>query len=413
MKGSLRRGILLLLFAILPSPLFAVEVWEAADACCSLSVTGFLKTQTLLVDFYEHTFFPASWGGEERQRARLMARFFAGDIEVALDFETRLSLETEGFASLETFGDVATTTAKPRLWDIEVLSADGVRWENDLDRLFLRFPVGWADITVGRQVVSWGSAWFWKPTDRFSPFAPTDIDPDVKRGIDAVRAEIFLGATSSLDLVTSFERNPGRIDTGARFRTTVGRYDLALSAARFDDAPMGGIEFSGALGSVGFRGEGAVNYDPGPGRWDVEGVVGFDYHFPIRLTLAGEAFYNGYGVTDPSDYLPFLLDPQRSERLRRGEAFNFGRYYLGLAADQELHPLVHLLLSAITNLGDPSALFSASLAVSVQENVRFTAGLLLPAGPRPTDPENPLETELRSEFGAQPTFGYTVLEVSF
>ncbi len=47
-------------------------------------------------------------------------------------------------------------------------------------------------------------------------------------------------------------------------------------------------------------------------------------------------------IDDPDDYSAFIIDPVRSERLLSGEAFNMGRYYFGLNASQELHPMVHL-----------------------------------------------------------------------
>ena len=126
-----------------------------------------------------------------------------------------------------------------------------------------------------------------------------------------------------------------------------------------------------------------------------------------RVEMAGELFYNGYGVAHADDLPAFLLDPARSERLTRGESFALGRYYAGLTADQELHPLVHLTVGAIGNLGDPSTLLLLGLRFAVLQGARLSLGALVPVGRRP-DGLTP-----RSEYGAMPLAGYGVMKVSF
>jgi hypothetical protein len=155
------------------------------------------------------------------------------------------------------------------------------------------------------------------------------------------------------------------------------------------------------------RGEAALNVGEESRRTDVEAVLGADYRFFFKLHLAGEVFYNGYGVARASDYAAFLLDPVKSERLTRGESFALGRYYAGLTADQELHPLLHLTLGAIGNLGDPSTLVMVGLRWAVLQGARLSLGALVPVGRRP-DGITP-----KSEYGAMPLAGYGVLKVSF
>ena len=52
-----------------------------------------------------------------------------------------------------------------------------------------------ARLVVGRQVLSWGTGRFWNPTDLLSPFAPTDVDREVRHGVDAIRYSLPLGKT--------------------------------------------------------------------------------------------------------------------------------------------------------------------------------------------------------------------------
>ena len=402
------------------APLQARELWSSDDGEFAWEGWGYIKSQNLGMHFRDVDFYPQNSGAMNAGIMRLATDLYWGDTRLNLEHEFTFRALTSGLENDTTGLGFGTTQAdRPRLFDVDDIDGDGVTLVSNIDRLALSFPLGAADIRVGRQAISWGSAWFWKPTDRFSPFSPMDIDPDVKRGVDALRAEIYFGPSTSLDLVTTFERHEDTdrelwVHGGARFRTTIGRYDLAISAARFQLSEasnfMAGLEFTGELGDVGFRGEAAFNYLPETEEWDVEGVLGADYHFSMGITLAGELFYNGLG-TDSDGYADFLLDKTSTtaERLQRGEAFNFGRYYAGIALTQEVTPLINVTLSAIGNLTDPSAFVIAGLQWSVVENGRITAGAVLPVGEKP----DALAGRLSSEYGLYPALGYAVMKLSY
>jgi hypothetical protein len=382
--------------------------------------TGFAKSTTLALDYRGldawQALAQADRAAQQVTRLRLGTDLYLGQARVSAEYELRTRIDSTGWIDAATGTGFGATTARPRLWDPDAHGSDGLYLEHDLDRAWVGLPLGPIDLKLGRQAVSWGSAWFWKPTDRFGPFSPFDVDPDVKRGVDAARAEVSLGPTTSLDLVGTFERHPGTdrplwANAGARFRTTLWEYDLAVSLARFQGSVeagwMAGLEFSGGLGQVGFRGEAAFNLGEESRDTDLEAVLGLDHRFACKLHLAGEAFYNGYGVAHTSEYSAFLADPTRSERLARGEAFGLGRWYLGLSGDQELHPLLHATLGAIGNLGDPSLLILAGLLWSVHQDTRLSLGALVPVG------EAPEGLAPRSEFGYAPLAAYAVLKVAF
>ncbi len=398
----------------------AREMWSSTDGAWAWDVGGFVKSQTLGLDYGGLDAWKllagADRAAEQTLRARLGSDLAWGDARLVVEGEARALLDTRGWLSQASATGFGATTARPRLWDPEPWGGDGVTVQPDLDRAFVGVALGPVDLTLGRQAVSWGSAWFWKPTDRFGPFSPTDVDPDVKRGVDAARAQVYLGPDTSLDLLATFERHPGTDRSfwahgGARLRSTFEAFDVAVSLARFQGSAegdwMAGAEVSGALGDVGLRGEVAVNVGEDSRRVDVEAVLGADYRLPIDLHLAAEAFYNGYGAAHADEYAAFLLDPARSERLTRGESFALGRYYAGLTADQQLHPLVHLVVGALGNLGDPSTLLMAGLRWAVLQDARLSLGALVPVGRRPEG------LAARSEYGSMPLAGYGVLKVSF
>ena len=429
-RTPLLLGVFLVLTATLAwGPTRARELWVSEDGEVAWEGWGYLKSQNLGMHFRNidiPLLYPTNSAAMNAGIVRLASDLYFGEARLNVEHEFTFRAVTAGLGGNSAGVGFGTTQAdRPRLYDVDNIDGDGLTLVNNIDRLAVSFPIGAADIRIGRQAISWGSAWFWKPTDRFSPFSPMDIDADVKRGVDALRAEVYFGPSTSLDVVATFERHEETdrelwVHGGARFRTTIGRYDLAISAARFqftnDANYMLGLEFTGELGDVGFRGEAALNYLPETEDWDVEGVVGADYHFPMGLTLAGELFYNGFGVGDPADYGTFLetleTDPSTpaAERIARGETFNFGRYYAGIAVTQEITPLINLTLSAIGNLQDPSAFVIAGLQWSVVANGRFSAGALVPVGEKPTITGEHLST---SEYGLSPALGYAVLKLAF
>lgn len=410
-----------LLLAI-SAPAGAREWWAGDDGETAVEGWGYVKDSILAAHFMGIDLYPDEAGATNSLRARLGVDTYHKKFKFGFELELFADTRFLGFAGTDRtiFG---TTATRPRL--VEVPS-----WENshatlglNVDRLYFRWSAGPVDITVGRQAISWGSAWFWKPTDRFAPFSPTDIDPDVKRGVDAIRLEAYATDTTSIDVIASFEHHsdddelPIWTNAGVRVRTNVKRYDLAVSLARFQNSAEGnwmvGFEFTGELPKkIGFRGEAALNVMEESREVDIEAVVGIDYRFQTRTTLAAEFMFNGYGAASRSDYALFLEPTGRGERLARGEAFNMGRYYLGVAVQQEVSPLLNLSFSMIANLADPSAMFMAGLSWSVTQDVRLSAGLMIPVGGRPEMMESKVPA-IESEYGMMPAVGYTVIKFSY
>jgi len=381
------------------------------------------------VDFRELPLFPDD-GAQSVQRARLGATWFWHDLKVNAEYELSFVQYSEGIGGSSALLPGATATGKPRLWDPAPGEGNGFELQHNLDRAMARFAVGPVDITLGRQAITWGSAWFWKPTDRFSPFSPTDVDPEVKRGVDAVRAEWYLGESSSIDLLVVGERHDNHdrelwLHSGARGRTTVGRTDLAMSLVRFQTDKegewMGGLELTSEVGLVGVRCEVALNYPEESGEWYVEAVAGGDYRFPFGLTMAGEFFYNGYGTWDSDKYPQYMLATagegrNLGERLARGEAFNIGAMYAGLALSQEVLPVLTASISGLTNLADGSAILLGGLRWSAMENARIMAGGIIPIGATPTldpVPGGMPELTIPTEFGAAPYMAYLLMRLAF
>jgi hypothetical protein len=438
-------------------PSFAKDVWTAADGESSLDVSAFYKTLASgllmrpgLVEGTEalaglaveaRAGLPAeqaalvpelralpSYGGTSTHTARVSARLQLWErYELAAAWQVGAIIAShDAFVGGAAFGSVPVTAgggASRRLVDFDAVLAEdgGFLLLHNLDLLAFKVRTSFADVTVGRQVLSWGSGRLWNPTDLLSPFGPTDIDREVRRGIDAVRVSIPLAETAQVEALWLPQLEAGDHGGALRAQFNVGGFDIAPSVAKYVRDAVFGLDITGDLGPLGVHGEiaAAVGLDRGAqGGRDrfVRAVVGADARPLESLVLTGEYYFNGWGASDPAGYLGAL----RSDRVTRGEVFGAGRHYLGLVAAWQASELVTVAGTAITSLQDPSVMFVPALEYWAEQSVLMRVGGYLPLGRGP-DPgalqaltANDLLSQtdawrsatgslgLRSEYGASP-----------
>lgn len=327
---------------------------------------------------------------------RLASRFrFEDQLELDVAWQLNFALASDpafsaGNILSSTVGGVSVASAQRRLVEPGGVLARGPTYvlDQDLDRLSLKVPLPFGDLTIGRQVLSWGTGRLWNPTDVLSPFPPTAIDREVRRGFDAVRLAIALGEVTQLDLLYLPQQRVEEMGGVARFQTNVEGWDGSLSAGKYVRDLVLGADLTGDLGPFGVHAEGAYTVEllglgSGPvsvGEHFFRGVVGGELRPHEKVLLMAEYNYNGYGTTDPSRYAAVLSSP----RVVRGEVFGAGRHLAALGATYLATDLLTASLSVLGNLTDPSALVIASLECSFAQNVLLRAGGYLPFG-RPPD----------------------------
>ncbi len=283
----------------------------------------------------------------------------------------------------------STSTAARRLVDFDPVLArnDTLILQHDLDRLALKVSVPHVDFVVGRQVLSWGSGRLWNPTDLLSPFAPTDIDKEIRRGVDAVRVSVQLGSTGLLDALWLPQQRAADHGGVLRGQLNLGGYDVSLSAAKYVSDVVFGADVSGALGPLGVHAEaaytlGITGWGGGPLKIDehfFRGVGGLEWRPHEKLILLAEYYFNGFGATHASGYLAKMQSP----RVARGEIFGAGRHYLGLVASWLATDLVTANLTVLGNLADPSALLVPVVEYSLEQSVLLRLGGFVPVGKGP------------------------------
>lgn len=274
---------------------------------------------------------------------------------------------------------------------------------HDLDRLAMKFALPFGDLTIGRQVLSWGTGRFFNPTDVLSPFPPTVIDREVRRGFDAVRLAVALGDTTQLDLLWLPQPKPEDNGGVVRFQTNLLGWDGSLSAGKYVRDFVFGFDLVGDVGPVAVHAEGAYTLEwlesGGLGEHFFRGVAGVDFRPHEKVLVTAEYAFNGYGSRDASRYAQILT----SRRALRGELFGAGMHVLAVATNFRANDLLSASLSVLCNVTDPSALAFAAVEYSLTQVVLLRGGAYVPIGRSPNPAE--LETEsrgLRSEYGSSP-----------
>lgn len=288
---------------------------------------------------------------------------------------------------------------------------------NEMDRAAVTFHLPFADLSLGRQAVAWGSARTINPTDVIAPLRFSALDSEYRKGVDAVRLRIPFGAMNEADIGYIFgeEFRSDRSAAFARAKLHLLDTDVSLLTMLFKENLMAGLDLARAIGKAGAWLETAyvipdiINTADDPWGQDYLRLsVGLDYNFSDGLYTYLEYHFNSPGGRSAKDYLQLAEDPDYIE----GSAYLLGRHYFSLGATYQIAPLLPASGFVLVNLTDPSVVLSLSLEYNIKENLYLEGGCTLGFG------ENPLVSggepiEYRSEFGAYPNLVYTAVKLYF
>lgn len=315
-------------------------------------------------------------------------------------------------------------------WDW--LSEDKATASLWIDRFNLKIALPSGDITLGRQAITFGKAYFWNPLDVFLPFDPRQFDRDYKAGVDALRFDIPLGNFSGftlvgvlgreLDLSGHYKGGEKALDVSwygssglARFFTTFKGWDLAFQGGKVYGGYQVGGGLVGEINALEIRGE-TANF------WAEEGsplpsplqgnliedhfiaVAGLGHRFENTLVLEFEYLYNGGGETEDLN--------KAWARFQRGAIIHLGRHLAGLMVSYDFMPILVGKIALIYSLSDSSAQLQPSLNLSLTDDADLLLGASLHSGRRP-EGDSLQTTELKSEFGTYPDFYFAEIKVYF
>jgi len=126
-----------------------------------------------------------------------------------------------------------------------------------IDRLWVDLNYGKFQARIGRQRINWGQTFVWNPNDIFNAYSFFDFDYVEKPGSDAIRLQYYPGSSSTIEVAIKAD-SENKITAATLWRFNKYGYDIQFLAGYSDGSDIvAGAGWSGALGSLSFRGEGS------------------------------------------------------------------------------------------------------------------------------------------------------------
>jgi hypothetical protein len=279
-----------------------------------------------------------------------------------------------------------------------------------LDRFALKLTSDFADITIGRQAVTFGTAYFWNPLDVFFAFGSTQFDRDYKPGVDAVRVDVPFGDFSGATLVAAF----GDVDAPdvwretavvARAFTNLADWDFIVQGGKLRGGYQAGAAFVGEAFTIEVRGEAGYFWamDGEPIDNHLTTVIGVGRRFESTLYLQAEHLYNGGSAETLVESVGLV---------GQGWMQQASRNVTGVMASYEILPILFGSVAYLIEWDAHSMAIQPGLSYSAADEVDLIAGALFAVGDRPVFSLDPAET-LTSEFGTYPNFFYLEAKLYF
>ena len=412
----------IILFCLLPIHARAGELWTSADGGNSVFLNPTLKLTGLATRTHYDPTAGQRWQstGLARLRLNLSGRVGDGwDWELAYEqYGQAIYNEQAGNAGAAFLPDTGRSfyRIKPLNWQIAE-DNDGV-WRHEIDRALVAYHADWGEVRAGRQAIGLGRGAVFSAVDLFAPFAPTEVDREWRRGVDAIRVEKYLTPTQSVEALAVFGESIDESAFMGRWRGYVRNVDASLLAGRRSrDWLVAGVA-SAAVRDAEVHAEAALfKLDtPWPdgalfGDDDlvVKLLIGSSYTFDWGngVTVMGEYHYSGFGVRDTDELSAALADEQFQKRLLRGDTQILGQHGVAGRVSYQFGMDWTTDLLVLINPVDGSGLVSPTAVYTLSDHINLTASLFIPWG---ASPEN---GNLQSEYGATPATLYLQLSMYY
>ena len=285
---------------------------------------------------------------------------------------------------------------------------------HNLDRASVQFSTDFADFSIGRDAIAWGSARIINPTDIIAPYTYDQLDTEDRVGVDAIRVRIPIGVMGEVDTGYIFG-NKFNFDKSAVFlRTQLNAVetDFSILLLEFQRDLLVGFDIARGIGGAGFWLETAyvftTPFDDLPDAADnyLRTSVGLDYSFGGETYTFIEYHFNGAGAKNPENFLTNLEQPAYT----RGGVYLLGTHYLAPGITHQLTPLISFSGQMLFNLSDPSTWIAPQIAYNVAEDIHLSVGGFISVGKRPKNGDS---TQFQSEFGSYPNLLFSSFRVYF
>lgn len=337
---------------------------------------------------------------------------------IAYDINPRIqdpSLFTENPLAVGiTSSKYRVTDFDSRLYPIDNEQLGSVGIYHNLDRISVQFSTGFADMSIGRDAIAWGSARIINPTDVIAPFSYDQLDTEDRVGVDAVRVRIPIGVLGEVDTGYIFGTNFDFNKSAIFFRTQLNfaETDYTFLLLEIQRDLLLGFDVTRGVGGAGFWLETAYVL-VAPFGDDVDSAdnyirssVGMDYSFGGETYVFMEYHYNGAGSDKPEQFLNNLSKPA----YKRGGVYLLSVHYLAPGLTHQLTPLTSISGQMLFNLTDLSTWIAPQFAYNIAEDIHLSVGGFISLGKQP---KNDDLTQFESEFGSYPNLFFTSFRVYY
>lgn len=129
-----------------------------------------------------------------------------------------------------------------------------------VDRLWIDMNLKNLEVRIGRQRINWGQTLVWNPNDVFNAYSFFDFDYVERPGSDAVRIQYYPSSSSTFEVAVKAD-SENDVTAAGLYRFNKWGYDLQLLAGYSNGEDLVfGAGWSGAIGTVSFRGESSFFY---------------------------------------------------------------------------------------------------------------------------------------------------------
>ncbi|MXY28520.1 hypothetical protein F4Y59_10225, partial [Candidatus Poribacteria bacterium] len=125
---------------------------------------------------------------------------------------------------------------------------------HNLDRASVQFSTDFADFSIGRDAIAWGSARIVNPTDIIAPYTYDQLDTEDRVGVDAIRMRIPVGVMGEIDTGYIFGSNFDFGESAIFLRTQLNAVetDFSILLLEFQKDLLVGLDVARGIGGAGF-----------------------------------------------------------------------------------------------------------------------------------------------------------------
>lgn len=249
-----------------------------------------------------------------------------------------------------------------------VVEKQSFLFNTTVDRLWLDLHYNKFQITLGRQRINWGQTFVWNPNDIFNTYSFFDFDYVERPGSDGVRLQYFPSSSSAAELAVKVNSD-NDVTAAGLYRFNKWGYDIQFLAGLVNSEDIViGAGWSGAIGSISFRGEASWfdQYEDFPGSESTVIVTtGFDRIFKDNSIAQIQVMYCNNPLA-LNNFNSFYSGSLSAKKLAFSRFSAFGQFTWAIT------PLLNLTLSSMW-FPDLKGYFAGpSLDYSLSENLDFS-----------------------------------------